>query len=198
MTCIPAPACKAALAEASRLWPNRRKTSDGICASPEHIRRSPVSDHNTGDAWDLSHDPGAGCDCHAIVARIIERRDPRVSYVIWDRTIWRSYPKPGLPAWMAERYTGSNSHTLHCHISIKSTARNDTSPWFTQDEEDDLTPEEREALFEVRDFVRASRASVGAMDANADGRMEHIIESVNVHTDMVVAHAVNQITNDDA
>lgn len=129
MACVPAPSCKAALAEATRLWPNRRRTSDGICSSPKHQQQNPNSDHDYGEAWDLSHDPANGCDCNTVVLRIVQRRDPRVKYVIWDRTIWRSYDKPGLPAWTPQRYTGSNPHTQHCHVSINRPARNDTAPW---------------------------------------------------------------------
>lgn len=126
MGCTPAPTCRAALAEATRLWPNRRKTSDGICGDPAHQAR--VSDHNAGNAWDLSHDPAHGCDAHALVEQIRQRQDKRVKYIISNRRICGPGSRGG--GWNWKSYTGSNPHTLHSHVSIWPSARNDTSPWF--------------------------------------------------------------------
>ena len=125
MGCTPAPACRAALAEATRLWPNRRKTSDGICGDPRHQAR--VSDHNAGNAWDLSHDPAQGCNAHLIVERVRQRRDPRVKYIISNGRICGPGSRGG--GWDWKRYTGSNPHTQHSHVSIWPSARNDTRPW---------------------------------------------------------------------
>lgn len=123
MGCIPAPACKAALAEATRLHPNRRRTSDGICGDEAHQKRR--SDHNDGNAWDLSHDPANGCDAHEHMEQIKARRDPRVKYIISKRRIWN----PSIsPAWRP--YSGPNPHESHAHVSIHAHARGDTRPWF--------------------------------------------------------------------
>lgn len=133
MACVPAPACKAALAQATALFPNRKRgagSSDGICASPQHTSQNPTSDHETGDAVDITHDPANGCDINVLFARIIQRRDPRVKYLIFNRRILRAYDKPGIPAWTWSPYTGSNPHTKHGHISIHANARNNTTPWF--------------------------------------------------------------------
>lgn len=139
--CEPARACKYALAEATDRWPDRSKISDGICSSPIHRVQSPNSDHDEGNAFDLTHDPSHGVDCSALVGMLVGRRDPRVKYVIWNRTIWRSYPKPGLPAWTPEPYTGTNTHTRHCHVSIQTAARSSTAVWWEPERksaEDDM------------------------------------------------------------
>lgn len=126
MGCVAAPSCRAALAEATRLWPNRRRTSDGICGDPRHQAR--VSDHNAGNAWDLSHDPGQGCDAHALVEGIRRRQDKRVKYIISNRRICGPGSHGG--GWNWKSYSGSNPHSNHTHVSIWPSARNATGPWF--------------------------------------------------------------------
>lgn len=126
MGCVAAPACKAALAEATRLWPSRRKTSDGICGDPRH--QAGVSDHNQGNAWDLSHDPAQGCDAHALVEGIRRRQDKRVKYIISNRRICGPGSSGG--GWNWKPYSGSNPHASHTHVSIWPSARNSTAPWF--------------------------------------------------------------------
>jgi hypothetical protein len=117
----PAPACRQALSDATRRWPNRKKASDGIMGDARHQARK--SDHNLGNAVDITHDPASGCDGNLIASLAI--RDSRVKYVIWNHRIYnRSRAAEG---W--RNYTGSNPHTKHCHISIRSDARNDTRPW---------------------------------------------------------------------
>lgn len=139
MSCTPAPTCKAALAEATRRWPHRSVLSDGICSSPQHRLQNPDSDHDTGDAFDLTHDPANGCDAHLEARRAVARRDRRIKYVISNRTIWRSYPRqatssgrPYLAAWDPEPYTGVNPHTRHAHFSIGVGWRLDLQAWFPQ------------------------------------------------------------------
>jgi len=121
-----APACKAALAEATRLWPQRLRVSDGILASEAHIIASPTSDHSRGNAVDLTHDPAHGVDCGTLSK--LAMSDPRTKYIIWDGRIWN----PAVAARWRE-YTGVNPHTKHCHISIWDSHRNDTSSWWTPD-----------------------------------------------------------------
>lgn len=130
MSCTPAPSCRAALDEATVLFPARHKASDGICASSQHHQQNPNSDHETGDAWDLTHDLANGCDVDVLFDRIVRRRDPRVKYLIRNKRILRSYDKPGIPAWTWANYTGSNPHDKHGHCSILPDARHNVSPWF--------------------------------------------------------------------
>ena len=122
----PAPACKAALAQATVLWPNRSRLSDGIMGDLRH-QQFP-SDHNDGNAFDLTDDPAHGCDAHALVRELVARRDPRLKYVISRGQIWSAL----LAAKGWRRYTGENPHIKHAHVSITWAARGDTSPWWTQ------------------------------------------------------------------
>lgn len=162
MGCTPAPACKAALSEALRRWPNRNVASDGICASPRHTQQNPTSDHEVGNAFDLTDDPTSGCHAHLLVASAVARHDKRIKYAISQGRIARSYDKPGIAAWTWSKYTGSNPHTKHAHVSIKAEFRNDTSPWFptkvapdnAPQEVDELTADEREAVLTANHFVK--------------------------------------------
>lgn len=79
--------------------------------------QSRKSDHNDGNAVDITNDP-SGCSGDIIAEAAT--RDPRTKYVIWNRRIWTGTWKP---------YTGANPHTSHVHISIRADARDDTRPW---------------------------------------------------------------------
>lgn len=115
-----APACVAALRDANARWPTRRKQSDGVMGDLSHQARP--SDHNLGNAVDITHDPTSGCAGDTIAALAIT--DPRVQYVIWAGRIWNR-DIPG--GWRT--YKGSNLHFHHVHISIRASMRNDASPW---------------------------------------------------------------------
>ena len=115
------PAAIAILRQATALYPKRLKASDGLLPSKAHINQNPNSDHNSGFACDLSHDPGAKLDCHIIYE--LFKKDPRVKYLIFSGRIWS--PEKG-----ERKYEGSNGHYKHLHISIKETAGTDTSSWF--------------------------------------------------------------------
>jgi hypothetical protein len=118
------PAALAVLRQATALKPLRKKASDGLLPSAAHRKASPNSDHNTGLAVDLTHDPKHGIDCEEIFEKLKE--DKRVKYLIFKEKIW-SKEKSKLGN---RRYTGSNPHNSHLHISIESTMATDTSPWF--------------------------------------------------------------------
>jgi hypothetical protein len=115
------PAAIAVLRQATKLSPSRKKASDGLLPSKAHISQSPNSDHNTGYAVDLTHDPKNNIDCADIFKQL--QNDPRVKYLIFNYRIWT--PEKGVDV-----YTGSNPHTKHIHISINDKCGNDTSPWF--------------------------------------------------------------------
>ena len=118
------PAAIAVLRQATALFPKRKKLSDGLLPSVAHQKQSPNSDHNTGLAVDLTHDPENGVDCAQIFEKLKE--DERVSYLIFNKKIWsRQYAKRG-----NRPYTGNNPHNKHLHISINPDMANDTSPWF--------------------------------------------------------------------
>ncbi|MFO0549045.1 MAG: peptidoglycan-binding domain-containing protein [Polyangiaceae bacterium] len=117
----PAPLCRRALDDATRRWPSRDKASDGIMGDARHQKTK--SDHNLGNAFDVTHDPSSGCDGSVIAAIAI--RDHRVKYVIWNRQIWNR--ELGDTSWRA--YSGTNPHTHHCHVSILSNYRDDAGHW---------------------------------------------------------------------
>ncbi len=117
----PSPAAVAVLRQATALAPKRLKASDGLLPSAAHLKANPNSDHNTGLAADLTHDPHKGIDCGDIFDRL--KADKRVSYLIFNGRIWSKD--------RGEReYTGPNKHVSHLHISIKEEHKKDTSAWF--------------------------------------------------------------------
>jgi hypothetical protein len=118
------PAAVAVLRQATALKPLRKKASDGLLPSAAHQVQNPKSDHNTGLAVDLTHDPKGGIDCVEIFEKLKE--DKRVDYLIFNGKIWsKARAKEG-----NRKYSGSNQHTKHLHISIKEDMATDTSPWF--------------------------------------------------------------------
>lgn len=194
MSCRPAPACKAVLDQANKLWPHRSRASDGICASATHHAQNPTSDHEPdvhgiAHAVDITHDPANGCDNDAIVAMLLACKDPRVKYLIHNRTIWRSYktnakqPK----AWDPQPYGGPNPHTHHLHISVWTEHENDTSPWFT-------------ALAPTRPPLPAPRITTTgddvrridlAIDIDKDGRGYRDLDAKALDVVSVVANTAN-------
>jgi hypothetical protein len=115
------PAAIAVLRQATALWPKRKKASDGLLPSAAHVHQNPNSDHNSGFAVDLTHDPEKGVYCQVIYTEL--QKDPRVKYLIFKGKIWSKTKGEHV-------YTGSNPHNKHLHISIKEECGNDTSPWF--------------------------------------------------------------------
>lgn len=116
-----APACRAALRSADAAWPKRSRISDGIMGDARH--QAGTSDHNIGNAVDITHDPANGCDGNIIAELAI--KDPRSTYVIWNARIYSK--ARAAEGW--RKYTGSNPHKHHCHISVAVDQRSDASPW---------------------------------------------------------------------
>lgn len=170
MTCTGAPSVKRMFIDANRIAPNRKKASDGICASSQHHAQNPSSDHEAGPdglahAGDLTHDPANGWDAHARAKEAIARRDRRLKYTISNRTITSSYPVGSKPAWTPRPYNGSNPHIAHAHQSVKSgpSYDNDTSPWWGPAEEGELAGEAQkilDALDAFRDEVDNKLATI--------------------------------------
>jgi hypothetical protein len=117
----PAPALLALRNAIDARWPSRDKASDGIMGDAAHQARA--SDHNQGNALDVTHDPANGPDLEALAAALIG--DERVHYVIWNERIRNRAFEGG--AWRP--YTGANPHTKHLHVSVSAEHREDTSPW---------------------------------------------------------------------
>lgn len=103
--------------------PGRSIASDGTIGDDRHRTRDSdhnpwVSDGNIGvvTALDITHDPDHDCDAEQTVQALVRSRDPRIKYIIWNRRIISSQVQP----WVWRNYSGSNPHTKHFHLSVKS------------------------------------------------------------------------------
>lgn len=116
------------LNEVNKRFPKRSKVSDGWIGDAAHASRD--SDHNPWvkdgsigvvTAVDITEDAQGGFKEIAdfIVQTLVRRRDRRVKYIIHEGLIWRSYDKPGIPAWTPSRYSGANGHFQHVHVSVQ-------------------------------------------------------------------------------
>lgn len=110
--------------------PNRSKSSDGWIGDPRH--QATASDHNPNSAGvvtalDVTHDPKHGFDSWAFAEMLRLRKDSRIKYVISNGRIFSSVTAP----WQWRRYTGSNKHDHHVHVSVLSSAGiyDDARPW---------------------------------------------------------------------
>ena len=117
----PARCCLQALEDATIRWPFRNQAYDGIMGDAAHQKHH--SDHNDGNAFDLTNDPAHGVDCNSLCNVVIS--DSRVTYVIWNRKIYnRARAAEG---WRA--YTGPSPHDHHMHVSIAATSREILTAW---------------------------------------------------------------------
>jgi hypothetical protein len=117
-----------ALTDANTAWPKRKKAEDGLLPSEAHKKQNPNSDHDRGDAVDVTVDPKSGASGDTIAAWAI--RDPRVTYVIWNHRIYyRNHP--GWQDYGETFKSGKkkDQHTEHVHISLRHASRADTSTW---------------------------------------------------------------------
>ena len=80
------PAAIAVLRQATAHFPKRKKASDGLLPSAAHVHQNPNSDHNSGYAVDLTHDPANGIDCDELYIKL--KDDSRVKYLIFKGRIW--------------------------------------------------------------------------------------------------------------
>lgn len=109
-------------------WPERHP-SDGTLAGGNHAIW-PASDHGKDPngvvrAIDVGVLLGQGSQ---LVSQLVESRDYRLRYIIHNRLMWRSYPKPGIEPWEPAPYTGSNGHINHVHVSMQRDAASDIDP----------------------------------------------------------------------
>ncbi len=126
MSPSPAPALLVLRRQVDARWPDRSRASDGIMGDASHRRRK--SDHNLGNAIDLTHDPAHGFDAGALAEELRRQMAAgapgRPSYIIFNRRI--ASPRTG---WGWAPYTGSNPHRSHVHISIRADRRDMIRPW---------------------------------------------------------------------
>lgn len=136
MTYFLAPALVRLRDEVNDQFPRRDKASDGWIGDPSHAARK--SDHNPDwDAGgrfygivraldiDISPDGDPDEDLRRQLLNVVVG-DPRVWYVISNGIIYsRTY------GFRAMRYTGSNGHYAHVHVSLRHFfSEFDTAAWF--------------------------------------------------------------------
>jgi len=103
-------------------WRGRPKASDGIMGDLAHRARE--SDHNQGNAIDITRGPG-GPDTRALIPLLLQ--DPRTRYVIHESKIYN--PSIGGGAARAYEGPGKDPHNRHLHLSIHAERRDDNRPW---------------------------------------------------------------------
>lgn len=108
-------------------FPQRSKAGDGTLPSAAHHAANPSSDHERGDALDVTQDPVNGPNLDTLAAALL--KDARVTYVIWNRQIanraidggkWRPYELTAIQ---------TDPHTGHLHVSVSNAARDNAAPW---------------------------------------------------------------------
>ncbi len=120
-----APALVRLMQDVDAKWPNRVRISDGSIGDTAHSRRT--SDHNPFlgivHAVDIT---SAGIDKQGLIQAA--QNDSRTKYIISDGRIWQNgrYYKSG--GWY--KYTGSNPHNHHTHISVTPDGALNPAAWF--------------------------------------------------------------------
>ena len=123
-----APCLRALFADIDAIAPGRSRATDGTIGDLAHQQRR--SDHNPDAggvvrAIDVTHDPRGGADMAVIAEQLRQRRDPRAKYVIFNRRIASTNT-----GWAWKKFTGTNPHTHHMHVSVVTGPRaDDTSSW---------------------------------------------------------------------
>ena len=147
-------------ADFDALFPGRDRASDGWIGDPAHQGRA--SDHNPDNrglvhAIDVDRDLGSGARLADFVDHIVARcrsgAEKRLTYVIYDRTIWSASRD-----WAGRRYTGSNPHDMHAHFSASSTParERDKSSWHLEEVPVALTAADKKF---ITDLISAKTGS---------------------------------------
>jgi hypothetical protein len=122
-----APALLQLAAQLDAAFQARSKVSDGTLPSAAHHVVNPTSDHERGDAFDVTHDPVNGPNLDELATALLA--DSRVTYVIYNRRIanrkidsgaWRPYVATAIQ---------TDPHTSHLHVSIDHVQRDSIAPW---------------------------------------------------------------------
>jgi len=169
------PCLDALRSEFNRNFSRRDKGSDGWIGDAAH--QASRSDHNPDSrgivhAIDVDEDlraPGASMrECvEEVVRRHRAGRDNRLTYVIYERTIWSaSYD------WRPRDYSGSNPHDKHAHFSASyvRARENSRAPFGV---EDIVTQADRDDI--VRRTTAAVVAALSDRDKQSDGSFTSII-----------------------
>ncbi|GAA4321344.1 hypothetical protein GCM10023149_21160 [Mucilaginibacter gynuensis] len=116
----------------NKLAPARDKKLDGWFGDAAHQTRN--SDHNPWvegsvvTAIDVTNDPNGKCSCEILVASLVDNKDFRIKYIIWNRRIVNSSAINGTAPWVWRPYNGANPHDKHAHISVKCEKADYDSP----------------------------------------------------------------------
>ena len=101
--------------------PHRNTDSDGTIGDEHHAHTNSdhnpqVMDGNIGvvTAIDITHDPYHGCNAQAIVDALVESKDKRIKYIIWNKRIISASVQP----WIWRDYHGASPHDKHFHLSV--------------------------------------------------------------------------------
>lgn len=152
-------------------WPGTIIWTIGDAA---HRTRS--SDHNPNSQGVVcAIDVVGAVQAKAVWDLVLSSRDPRVKYAIFNREIISSTVSP----WQVRRYTGSNPHLSHCHLSVgrgpsgRSTRPDlydDESPWFAFAEEDEVASRRGDSGKRV-EYVQRRLNDVRSTVSNRFGRL---------------------------
>lgn len=102
--------------EVNALYPNRSKRGDGTIGDASHA--ASASDHNPNrhgvvTGLDLTNDPANGFDAHAMAEAIRRSPHPEAKYIISNSRIAGDFNN-----WQWQKYSGTNPHSSHVHISV--------------------------------------------------------------------------------
>ena len=112
--------------ELDTLYPKRDRTSDGSIGDAAHASRTSdhnpwVKDHNGQPivtAVDIDRDIAPDFRSRDLAEWLRQRKDSRIKYVISNAKMYSSYSNNVRKAWEWGKYTGSNAHKEHMHISV--------------------------------------------------------------------------------
>lgn len=103
--------------------------------NPEPDGPLPGQDEGEVDAADFMIGHGVTeADLRGLADAIVGNRDPRVYYVIWKGRICSSHVVGGVPPWTWRKYSGSDHHDDHVHLSVDDEFDRNTSDWDLEDE----------------------------------------------------------------
>lgn len=94
--------------------------------NPELGGSEPGADYGEVDAIDPMLGPTfTKDDAQRTVDALVESRDPRIAYIIWNRQIISSTVSP----WVWRAYTKDDPHTGHIHVSVNDKFNANTAEW---------------------------------------------------------------------
>ena len=106
--------------------------TDGTVASKAHDLASPNSDHRPDESGAVRAIDAGGTPefLGFLTGDLAAGRDPRLSYMIYNGRILRSYRRLWRLPWQWYKYTGASPHEKHAHISVVSSMVGyDGRPW---------------------------------------------------------------------